>query len=205
MQANTLPNPAVRDNLTNFAYVALDLEPNQETAQRHNVSSIPAFLILTPDGDEVLRTEGYQDSALFNAWLDKAKAAFTAEQEKLAAFRKTQEAIAVNLYSTDPAVRHAARSDLFNLCADREPSHQNYAATQLRTLAARDPKSLLPGLEHSRLATRIAVANQLRDKFGSNFTFDPWANPDEREKAVLALKNSTDLEKPQQIEAERKE
>jgi thioredoxin 1 len=206
MASTTLPDASVQSNLVGFARVALDLDANQTNAQRHSISGIPAFLVLTSAEDEILRTEGYQDADRFNAWLDKAKTAFAAAQEKLAAFVKQQATLDAALKSPDASVRKAALDGLFDLCADREPSHQSYVAAQLKAVAAREPKELLGGLEHSRLAARIAAANQLRDTLGRDFSFDPWASPAERAHAIAALRNSPspssgtekpELERPQ--------
>jgi thioredoxin-like negative regulator of GroEL len=206
MAANTLPDPTVRSNLAQFTSVALDLDASQTIAQQHGVSAIPAFLVLNSAGDVILRTEGYRDARQFNIWLEEAKTAHAAAQEKVSAFRKQQAAIAADLKSDDAAARQKALTALLDLCADREPSHQQYATAQLKALAATDPKALLGGLEHPRLATRIAVANQLRETLGKKIAFDPWASPAERAKAVAELRQQP-MQKPngKPVQAEQQE
>ncbi|MBM3875952.1 MAG: hypothetical protein FJ386_04430 [Verrucomicrobia bacterium] len=44
--------------------------------------------------------------------------------------------------------------------------------------------SVLDGLIHPQLASRILVANLLRDRLGDEFEFDPWASPKAREEAA---------------------
>ncbi len=181
MAATTLKDQAVTNDLEQFSRVVIDIDQNQPIAQRFGVNSIPTFIILTSDGDEVVRQTGYQDAANFSGWLKQGGLAYSVALKAKAAFQEQQASLAAVLAGDDDAARKKAIADLFNLCAAHEPSRQAFAIAELKKIAARDPSALNEGLKHPKLATRIQVANVLREKLGAGFTFDPWDKPAARQ------------------------
>ena len=69
MVRTTLTNEAVAKVIGSISHVALDVDEHRDLAQEYAVSAIPTFKLLTPAGDEVLTTTGFQDAPDFRDWL----------------------------------------------------------------------------------------------------------------------------------------
>jgi thiol-disulfide isomerase/thioredoxin len=184
MAATTLKETSVRKQLDQFALVAADLDANQALAGERGVSAIPTFLALDSDGEEVLRATGYHDAERFGNWLTSALVAADLARDRKEQFRQQQRAIGEALQGSDAAERQRAVATLFDLCHDRAASRQKFAQEALKQCSAAE---LCPGLDHPKLATRIAVANTLRARLGDTFQFDPWAPAAERSRIVADL------------------
>jgi thiol-disulfide isomerase/thioredoxin len=187
MGASTLRETNVLRRLEDFSLVALDLDLHGDLAARHQVSAIPTFLILAPDGDgtEAARHTGFIDAKPFAEWLSRGTAAVERLGEENRKFAERERAINAALASPDPT---AAIADLLELCADPHPTRRAFALGRLKGIARDNPGRLIPGLAHPKLATRIATANTLRDTLGAGFEFDPWATAPEREKSIAAAR-----------------
>jgi thiol-disulfide isomerase/thioredoxin len=184
MSRLTLTNAAVEQALSAMEHVAVDIDDHQQFAAKYAIDAVPTFVLLSLNGDEVRRTTGYQTADDFLRWLtngisDAAEAAARHDRamEKLAV-------VDLLLGSTDAKARPAAARELFGLCADRDAIIVRFVADRLKILAARDPSVLLDGLNDPRLATRVQVANALRDRLGAAFNVDPWSDPAERDRAL---------------------
>jgi thioredoxin-like negative regulator of GroEL len=184
MAATTLKDISVRKQLEQFALAAADLDANQPLAGERGVSAIPTFLALDSDGDELLRTTGFLDAERFGNWLTSALVAADLARDRKEQFREQQRTIGDALKGTDAGERQRAVAQLFDLCRDSAASRQKFAAEALKQCS---PVELCPGLDHPKLATRIAVANALRARLGDEFQFDPWAPAAERSGVVAEI------------------
>jgi thioredoxin-like negative regulator of GroEL len=184
MVGKTLPNEAVVKALGAFSCVAVDIDEQAPLARVQEITGVPTFKVLTPGGDTVASTSGFQTPEVFVAWLTNAVADFTAAvARREEANRKLAEADAL-LQKADAASVSSSVAVLFDLCAQREGEVTQAAITKLAALAQRQPALLLPGLEHPRLAARIQAANLLRAKLGATFEADPWADAATRQQLV---------------------
>jgi thioredoxin 1 len=199
MSRTTLTNDSVRQALAGMPHVAVDIDEHQDLAAKHGISAVPTFVLLSEFGAEIRRTTGFQPASDFLRWLTngnfeaQAEAARRAELEKKIA--SVDELIAAAESDSFP---HAATL-LFEVCGDRDETIAHAAEQRLKTIAARDPGALLDGLNNYRLATRIQVANVLREHLGDTFEFDPWVGLEERAKVIhqwrakLAAKENIEL------------
>jgi thioredoxin-like negative regulator of GroEL len=184
MVRSTLTNDAVIKALGAFSCMAADIDEQQPLARVHEISAVPTFKVLTPEGDAVESTEGFQTPDVFVPWLTNAVVEYTAAiVRREAAGRKLAEADAL-LLKGDAASVQAGAAALFDLCAQRDSSVSQPAIARLTELVQHHPAALLQGLEHPRLAARIQAANLLRSRLGEAFDADPWADAETRRKVV---------------------
>ncbi len=184
MARTTLTNEAVLQTLSRVAHAVLDVDEQPKLAEQFGVRAVPTFQMLSPFGEPVATTTGFQDATKFLQWLTNGL-----NEVKEAAARQQQ--LAEKLAAADQSLREAspeslkkAAADLVDLCASLDGATQKTVHDRLATLAARDPALLLDGLNHPRLAARIHVANLLRTRLGDSFDVDPWSEAPAREKAV---------------------
>lgn len=183
MARTTLRDQALTNLIATLIPVALDLDEHSDLARTHGVTAVPHFEMLSPVGDTVTQTTGYQQPDEFIQWITNS-----VEAVRTAAIRRkkleTKLAAARWVLANDPQSVGKAAGWLFDLCAERENDVQRAAMTELGRLAARDPALLIDGLNHPRLATRICVANLLRPRLGETFNIDPWDDAQSRQQAV---------------------
>jgi thioredoxin-like negative regulator of GroEL len=184
MARTTLTNEVVVQTLGSLIHVVLDVDEHPKLAEQHGVRAVPTFQMLSPAGDSVAATTGYQDANRFLQWLTNS-----VNEVKEATARQQQ--VAEKLTAADQSLRAAdagslkqAAEDLIDLCATVDGTSQKSVGDRLAELAARDPALLLDGLNHPRLAARIQVANLLRARLGDSFDVDPWSDAATRQKAV---------------------
>ena len=176
MARTTLTNEAVLPVLATIGRVAIDIDEFPELATRHNVEAVPTFVILSADGDEVVRTTGYQLPDEFVPWLTNSIAE---AKDTLARQTRDRERLAAAdqlLSGTNAGSASQGAAELFGLCAERNRAISQAAITRLQVLAVREPVVLLDGLKDPHLAVRIQIANLLRDRLGDGFDVDPWDN-----------------------------
>jgi thiol:disulfide interchange protein len=58
MDAEVFSKPAAARLLANWVAVHIDLDQNSELARKYQVSGVPTFIVLSPAGKEVDRTDG---------------------------------------------------------------------------------------------------------------------------------------------------
>jgi thiol-disulfide isomerase/thioredoxin len=196
MARTTLQDALVLRELDRFARVVVDVDANQVAARQHHVEAMPTFVVSTADGDEVLLATGYMDALKFHRWLTNGLAAHAAFLERRQKLLAQQQVLAAALRGTDPAARDRAVKQLLDLCGEREPAPSRFAVEQLKPLAKRNPALLLPGLNHPRLATRIHVANLLREALGEAFDFDPWEPAAKRQRVIAIWQDRLQAEVP---------
>jgi thioredoxin-like negative regulator of GroEL len=196
MARTTLTNEAVIQALTNFSHVAVDIDEQRELAQQHGVRAVPTFQLLAANGDEISSTTGYQDAARFLHWLTNG----VREAQEAATRRKQFEE---KLAGTDRLLQQpeaeslkSAAAELFDLCSERSETISRPATERLAKLAVRDPRLLLDGLNHPRLAARIQAANVLRAQLGEAFDVDPWSDAATRRDAIAQWRQKLASYKP---------
>ena len=196
MARTTLGDEAVLRELRDWVCVAVDIDEQPKIAGQFGVNAVPTFLVLRDDGDELLRASGYMDADRFRAWLKEAALKFSAAQQRKQQFQREQEQLLAGLADRELPKRQVAIRQLFDLCAQREQSEQQFAVAQMQIVAKREPLLLLEGLGHASLATRIQVANALRAELGAHFQFDPWDQSSARASAIVQLRRQfTELER----------
>jgi thioredoxin 1 len=184
MARATFMDPTVIQALLAVPRVAVDIDEQSALAQQHGVEAVPTFEILTPAGDTVVTTTGFQPPEQFVAWLTnsvaEARSAMAKESRARADLAEADQLLAAK---DEDSVRKGA-AKIFDLCAARENSLSGPAKSRLKSLAQHWPAILLDGLNHPRLATRIQVANTLRERLGDHFDVDPWTDAATRSKVV---------------------
>jgi len=202
MARTTLTNEAVLPVLATIGRVALDIDEHPDLAARHNVEAVPAFVLLSAGGDEVVRTTGYQPPEEFLQWLTNG---ISDAKDTLARQTRDREQLAIAdqlLAGTNAGSARQAAAELFGLGAERNPAISQAAITKLQVLAVREPVVLLDGLKDPRLAVRIQIANMLRDRLGDGFDVDPWDNAAtsgpviEKWRGILSDSATNHFEKP---------
>jgi thioredoxin-like negative regulator of GroEL len=184
MARTTLTNQSVVQALANLSHVAIDIDERRQLAEQRGVQAVPTFQLLSPAGDEIASTTGYQESAGFLAWLTNSTG-----QAAAATLRRQQHeqelAAAEQLFRNgEPGSQEKAVAALLDLCAERASSIREAAAARLAALSTSKPALLLGGLSHHRLAVRICAANLLRARLGDTFDIDPWDDAASRNKAI---------------------
>jgi hypothetical protein len=86
----------------------------------------------------------------------------------------------------DQSSLQKAASELLEICAGRNAELRKVAVDRLAILARRDPLLLLDGLANPNLTARIAASNLLRERLGSDFNIDPWADASARTSDIAA-------------------
>ncbi|EMA46874.1 hypothetical protein C448_05763 [Halococcus morrhuae DSM 1307] len=69
---NVYPNETVQNRLDDFVKVAVNLDGDSSLQQRYNVNFPPQHVIITPDGEELVRITGYADREDFLSYLETA-------------------------------------------------------------------------------------------------------------------------------------
>jgi len=184
MSRTTLTNDAVRQALAAMPHVAVDIDEHQDLAAKHAISAVPTFVLLSEFGAEIRRTTGFQPASNFLRWLTNGISEAQAEAARRAESQKKIASVDELIASTESDSFPHAATLLYELCGDRDETIAHAADQRLKTIAARDPGALLDGLNNDQLATRIEVANVLRESLGDKFEFDPWAGLDERAKVI---------------------
>ncbi|MGO8766867.1 MAG: thioredoxin family protein [Limisphaerales bacterium] len=180
----TLTNPEVIQTFSNIEHVAIDIDEHPDLASQHGISAVPTFILLSPTGNEVDRTTGFQPAGDFLQWLTNGVSEAKEAVVRQALSKQALADVDRLLVATGTNSAHLAAVELFNLCAMRDDDIVQAAATRLKTLARRDPAALLDGLNDSRLAVRIQSANALNLVIGDSFDVDPWGDLAVREKAI---------------------
>jgi len=68
MKRNTIANAKVADRLgKEFVYIEAN---GKDAVGRYNVTAVPTYILLSPEGKEVRRGTGYRTPEEFLAWLD---------------------------------------------------------------------------------------------------------------------------------------
>jgi thioredoxin-like negative regulator of GroEL len=195
MARTTLKDETTLQVLAHYQRVALDIDLNKAKAQEMGVGAVPSFIILNGEGDELDRAGGYLEPGLFRAWLASGMARHERAQAQQQKNLEQQKRLVAELQGDDPGKRAKALKAVFDLCARREQSQQKFAHEQLKNLATNEPAMLLLGLNHPSLATRIQVANLLREKWGEAFYFDPWDKAAVRAEALAELQRQFSAQK----------
>jgi thiol-disulfide isomerase/thioredoxin len=184
MARTTLTNDSVRQALSEMPHVAVDIDEHQDLAAKHGISAVPTFLLMSETGAEIRRTTGFQSASDFVRWVTNGVSEAQAEVARRAEFRKKIATVDEFIASGEGDSFPHAATLLFELCGDRDETIVRATDQRLKTIAAHEPSALLYGLNDFRLATRIQVANVLRERLGDKFEFDPWAGLDERAKVI---------------------
>jgi thioredoxin-like negative regulator of GroEL len=184
MTGTTLADPGVVQALSQYRHVAVDIDASHNLALQHNIEAVPTFIIMSPFGDELQRTTGFQAPDEFLPWLTNGISAVKAAVVRQALVQKQLAEIDQLLASTNTASCVQGASQLFELCSARDDAGVQAAVVRLRKLAERAPAVLLEGLNDPHLATRIQVANALRARLGDAFDVDPWSDAATRARGV---------------------
>ncbi len=184
MTRTTLSEAPVREALSNYARVAIDIDEQRELAAQHEIEAVPTFVILSAGGVEVQRTTGFQAADQFVSWLTKGLAGAREAAARQANAQKTLAELDQLLASTNAEAPRLCAQKLFELCAARDEATVRSAADRLKVLASRQPAALLDGLGDLRLAVRIQAANALRAQLGAAFEVDAWDEPSARAEAI---------------------
>ena len=189
MVRTTFQDETVIETLRHYANLSIDIDANPDLAANNQIRAVPTFLILSSDGDEIVRESGYMNAERFVGWLTNGLSAYEAFQQSRQRFLADQKSIDATLAGSDVAARLSAVKKLFALVGQRDQARQRYAVAQLKSLVISKPAIVLDGLNDSRLATRIQVANLLHEKFGDSFAIDPWTDAAARTREVAAWKS----------------
>jgi len=79
MDAQTFTDPRVRERLTDFVPLKIDVDRQRELATRFGIESLPTLAVLRPSGDPVIGGVGFHDVERFLALLDQAQERATAQ------------------------------------------------------------------------------------------------------------------------------
>lgn len=196
MARTTLGEPSVEEALEQFSRVMIDIDAQPGVAAAHAVTAVPTFLLLDIEGDSLLRSSGYMDTNRFLEWLGDARKEFAAAVVRRRELNEEKAVILAAMVGPDASQRQGAVNRLFNLAARREQSAMDFAVDQLKRAALRQPELLVDGLLHTNLATRIHVANALRDAIKVDLEFDPWERAEVRARQAQIVRSRLHAESP---------
>lgn len=182
MEKETLSQAEVRDAMTPFEFVTVDFDREPDLARRHGVSGIPAFVILSDEGDLIDSTAGFQPPTPFREWLMQGQTLAAHFEARKLVFHRQCEQIQTELKTGRPQSRRNATAQLLQMAAEKEAGRQAFAKAELAGLMREDAPLVAEGMRHPMLATRLVVANLFRDQL--DVVFDPWAPIDERDRQV---------------------
>ena len=74
MDAEVFAQPAAARMLANWILVHLDYDKDRELARQYGIRGVPTFIVLSPSGKEVDRTDGGLSLQEFAAFLASAQA-----------------------------------------------------------------------------------------------------------------------------------
>jgi thioredoxin 1 len=184
MMANrTFVDPAVMRALDNYRRVAIDIDQQPALAEARGVRGIPAFFVLSPAGDQVASTTGFQEPSQFLQWLTNSHAGVEAARARQERMERQLAAAERSLQGGTAPGKRQALLELLAACAE-SGSVPAPVATKLSALAQTDPGLLVEALADVHLAVRIQVANLLRKRAGEEFDIDPWSDAATRQKAI---------------------
>ena len=164
--------------------VAIDIDEQSALAGQHGIQAVPTLKLLTPDGETVVSTTGYQTPDQFLPWLTNGIAEARVTVARLAKAKADLADTDQLLAASDLDFVRKGAQKIFELCADHDKNISDAAVARMKPLAQTHPEILLEGLNHPRLAARIQSANILRAKMGDAFDVDPWSDAATRAKAV---------------------
>ena len=73
MESQTYTDASVASELTNWISAKIDVDKNQEVAQRFGIQAIPTTVLLEPSGKEIARESGYLGPQQFVSFVKKAR------------------------------------------------------------------------------------------------------------------------------------
>jgi thioredoxin 1 len=190
MSRITLTEPMVVQAVSGIEHAAIDIDEHPDLAAKHHISAVPTFLMLSAAEVEAERATGFQATADFFQWLTNGISQARTVMVRQALARKNLDEVDQLLASTGTNSLPLAAAKLFDLGDERSATVAQAVASRLKIIANRYPTALLEGLNDSRLATRIQVANALRNKIGDAFDVDPWSDAAIRETKILAWRKA---------------
>lgn len=170
MARTTMLDSNVVAKLGSFVKMKVDIDANAALAEKFGVHSVPTFVVLSGEGDELDRVSGGADPVAFGAWLNSTLSAAAFAAVRRESFAKEKQAILSELQTPDA---HAVGL-LLDYSFRKEKYYRDFAETNLKAMAQKRPAILLDFLNDRKLAVRILSANLLRDQLGPAFDFDPW-------------------------------
>gem|GEM_PF-307042 len=175
LDAEVLQHPEVRKRLSSFVLVKLDLAVDEKAAARFRIRSTPTLLLLSPEGRETQKLEGYIEKAeLLTVLIDALGNQAAKQDERIAGLI---EALRAQKFSDSewPALLLAMADERY-----RETITQ--LVTKLKPLP-RTP--LVEQLQHPFLAVRLGALELLEELTGEDFGFNPWLDtPAQQAEAV---------------------
>lgn len=164
LDAEVLQNPEVRKRLASFVLVKLDLAVDEKAAARFRIRSTPTLLLLSPEGRETQKLEGYVEKAeLLTLLIDALGNQAFKQDERIVGLI---EALRGQKFSDTewPALLLAMPDERY-----RE------TITQLVTKLKPLPRlPLVEQLQHPFLAVRLGALELLEELSGEDFGFNPW-------------------------------
>ncbi|MDB6125959.1 MAG: thioredoxin [Pedosphaera sp.] len=188
MESKTFKDKSVAESLEQFERASVNIDQNAELAAQHSVRGIPAFVILDPDGEEVVKTSGYMEAEPFAQWLTNGVSNLSMSATQKEEFQKSTQQIEAALGETEPVAREKGLTMLLECCERKEKLYRNFGIGKLVSLSQQEPGLVLNGLKHPGLMARIRVANLLREKIGKEFNIDPWEKAEIRERGIQEWK-----------------
>jgi len=194
MARTTLKDKDVGQKLASFQKVKVDIDANAALAEHFGIHAVPTFVVVNPDGEELVRTTGAMDAAAFGEWLNSALSTAAMAAARRDSFDKEKMAVASDLTEASPDTRGRAVELLLEYSFRKEKYYRDFAEAHLKSAVRANPGLFLDALNHEKLAVRILASNLLRERLGAEFDFDPWAGAAAR--TAIIDKWKTRLAKP---------
>ena len=159
-----LRDPEVRKRLAGFVLVKLDLTVDEKSAARFRVRSTPTLLLLSPEGRQTVKLEGYVERAeLLTVLLG------TLGNQALKPDARIEGLLeALRAQKLPPA-------DWPGLLLAMTDERYRAAIVELVTKLNPAPRAeLVEHLQHPFLAVRLGALELLEELAGEDFGFNPW-------------------------------
>lgn len=188
-ESEVLSQDVVKDKLSQFELIKVDLFDEMALAGNHGVRGAPAFVLLSPSGTLAARWTGYLDRDKFLALLDSTT--------KKAAAPDNSDPSAGSGHSvilTPPVIEKVRKDGLSGLGGDELTAFVLLMGDEkLRPLVDEAVKTkgpppaarLVDLLRHKLLAVRLGALQLLEDQSGDTFGFDAWADTAESNSGSL--------------------
>lgn len=175
LDEEVLQNPEVRKRLSSFVLVKLDIVADEKSAARFRIRSTPTLILLSPEGRQALKLEGFVERAELLTILIEALGNQALKQDQ-----KVVALIELMRANKLPADHWP---DLLLALAD-----ERYRERILRVVSEMNPtprEPLVGQLQHPFLAVRLGALEILEELAGEDFGFNPWLGAGDQDAEAL--------------------
>ena len=192
LDKEVLSDPEIKQQLSRFVCVKVDVDKNREIAYAFGVTSLPRIIVVNTHSEIVGDWLGYREKSDISTLLDDV---LVYAYEKTGAIKAPDIKIAKSQekrLTVDITLNLSARQQVINQLGAKNPAVRKEVIKQLTVHPKEAIEIAKAGLQSNYLGTRIAswkLYNLLRQS--NSIKYDPWASTEERAKSLKSLSAKT--------------